>query len=156
MRYLKSSSTKFSVLYLVDGHRCHIGNEVATFCKHNVIILSSSLLNLIDSLKPADVSVFRPVEFSWKKLVSDWLNNTGARTVRRANFAPLVDRALLAANEKVVTNDFKNVVHFLLIVKTLTTVSHESRLIDQPSQFSTKHLLFVEFMFPSSRVHEFR
>lgn len=157
--YLKDKNTTFPVLYIVDGHRSHISFEVASFCIANGIILYSLLPNATHILQPADVSVFRPIKVSWKKLVSDWLSRTGARAVTRANFAPLIENALQAANEDILKNGFKKCGIFPFDRENIDyskCLSHESRIIDKPCQFNTEHLLFLESMIPSARVRQFR
>lgn len=157
--FLKENNITFPVLYLVDGHRSHISFEVATFCMNNGIILYSLLPNATHILQPADVSVFRPIKVSWKKTVSDWLKRTGARSVTRANFAPLIENAFQAANEDVLKNGFKKCGIYPFDKESIDytkCLSHVSRVIDKPCHFKTEHLLFLESMFPSSRVNQFR
>lgn len=159
--YIKDKNTMFPVLYIVDGHKSHIRFEVTSFCKENGIILYSLLPNATHILQPTDVSVFRPIKVSRKKLVSDWLSKTGTRAVTRASFAPLIDKFVQAANVlvDVLKNGFKKCGLFPFDKKTLIIInvlSHESRIIDNPCQFNTEHLLFLESMFPSSRFCQFR
>ncbi|KAF2883014.1 hypothetical protein ILUMI_23152 [Ignelater luminosus] len=157
--YLKERNTKFPILFLIDGHKSHLSYEVANLCKENKIILYSLLPNATHILQPADVSVFKPVKTQWRKIVEDWKLKSGQRTVTKINFSSLIESAFTAATEHVIQNGFRKCGLFPFEANAIDyakCMSDASRIIDKPCQFEPQHLLYLESVFPSGRILQFR
>lgn len=157
--FLKEKKTKFPVLFLVDGHKSHINFELAQLCQGNGIILYALLPNATHILQPADVALFRPIKCSWRKIVADWKQQTGNRTVTRANFAPLLDMAFCAVSSEILKKGFVKCGLYPFNADAIDyqkCLSDSIRIVDKPMAFKTEELLHFESLLPRKRVEEFR
>lgn len=148
-------------MLLIDGHKSHINREVSQLCKDNSIILYSLYPNATHIIQPADVSVFRPLKNSWKKVVNDWKLKTGHRCVTKALFAPLLEATFNDLSKEVICNGFRKCglypfdANAISYEKCMTdTTLHD--IPEKPAVIGPEHLLYLESLMSSSRVREFR
>lgn len=158
---LRESNVKCPVLFLIDGHKSHISYEVSQLCNNNKIILYSLHPNSTHIIQPADVSVFRPLKNSWKKIVHKWKSETGNRVVTRAQFAPLLRIAMKAATPEIICNGFRKCGLYPFNADAIDytkCMSDESRhsALDKPAEISVEHALYFESLMSGRRVQEFR
>ncbi|XP_063931160.1 uncharacterized protein LOC135143212 [Zophobas morio] len=158
---LKENNTKFPVLLLIDGHKSHINREVSQLCKDNGIILYSLYPNATHIIQPADVSVFRPLKNSWKKVVNDWKLKTGHRCVTKALFAPLLEATFNDLSKEVICNGFRKCglypfdANAISYEKCMTDATRHG-IPEKPAVIGPEHLLYLELLMSSSRGREFR
>lgn len=158
---LKEKNTKFPVLLLIDGHKSHINKEVSQLCIDNGIILYSLYPNATHIIQPADVSVFRPLKNSWKKIVNDWKLRTGHRCVTKALFASLLEATFWDISKEVICNGFRKCGLYPFDANAISyekcmTDSSRHDIPEKPAFIGPEHLLYFESLMSSSRVREFR
>lgn len=158
---IRKSNVEFPILFLIDGHKSHITYEVSQLCNDNQIILYALHPNATHIIQPADVSVFKPLKNSWKKVVNKWKSDTGNRVVTRAQFAPLLRIAMKAATPEIISNGFRKCGLYPFNVDAIDftkCMSNESRhsVIDKPAEISVEHALYFESLMSQRRIPEFR
>ncbi|KAJ8930264.1 hypothetical protein NQ314_016946 [Rhamnusium bicolor] len=57
------------ILFFLDGHKSHLMKHLSDFCSTKDILLITLLHNTTHILQPYDVSIFKPLEYNWKKVV---------------------------------------------------------------------------------------
>ncbi|KAJ2937645.1 hypothetical protein O0L34_g19319 [Tuta absoluta] len=159
--YLRKSNVKFPALVLIDGHKSHITYEVSQLCKDNDIILYALHPNATHIIQPADVSVFRPLKNSWRKIVDKWKADTGFRVVTRAQFAPLLKTAMKAVTLEIICHGFRKCGLYPFNADAIDyskCMGDESRHSTsmKPAEISVEHVLYFESLMSQRRVQEFR
>lgn len=94
-KWLQDNSIQFPVILYVDGHKSHLTFSVSEFCKNHDIILVALYPNATHILQPLDVAVFRPLKASWRNCVQEWKASNNEAKVKRENFAPILEKALM-------------------------------------------------------------
>ena len=103
--WLIKNEIEFPVTLFLDGHSSHFTLPLSQFCKSNKIILIAFLPHSTHILQPMEVVFFHPLKLAWKDVVSKWrMNNCGVK-ISRAEFAPLLEKALNSINKD---STFKN------------------------------------------------
>ncbi|XP_055551042.1 uncharacterized protein LOC129733298 [Wyeomyia smithii] len=100
---------KFPLILFVDGHSSHTSFETIEFCKKNGIILVSHIPNATHVMQPLDVSFFAPLKNAWQEVVKQWRFENDGAMISRANFAPLLEKAIdsLENKDTTLTNGFR-------------------------------------------------
>ena len=75
------------VILIIDGHSSHLTLDVFQKCEELEICLIKLFSN---STFLSDVSCFKSLKVSWKKIVSDFKKNKITRRVQKSNFAGLM------------------------------------------------------------------
>lgn len=65
---------KKPILLLIDGHKSHMSLVLSAMCEKLGIILYALPPNSTHMLQPADISVFAPLQSSWKAVVRKFLS----------------------------------------------------------------------------------
>ncbi|XP_055528078.1 uncharacterized protein LOC129720616 [Wyeomyia smithii] len=100
---------QFPLILFVDGHSSHTSFETIEFCKKNGIILVSLFPNATHVMQPLDVSFFAPLKNAWQEVVKQWRFENDGAMISRANFAPLLEKAIdsLENKDTTLTNGFR-------------------------------------------------
>lgn len=95
------------VIYFIDGHSSHTPWETADECKQLGIILVCLYANSTRILQPLDVAVFKPLKQSWLRAVDDWKMENPNNHLKTENFAPMLQRSMLALDNSIIKSGFK-------------------------------------------------
>lgn len=105
--WLLENNIDFPVILFLDGHKSHLSLELCTFCIEKQIILYCLPPNSTHIMQPCDVSIFRPLKVSWKKIVRSHKQESG-KTITKANFVSLFKIAFEESSKKeTITNGFR-------------------------------------------------
>lgn len=80
------------VLLTFDGHNSHLTYNTVRAGIDNGILLLCLPPNTSHALQPLDVGVFRAVKVEWRKILSDWYNESRMQNVDKAVFPILLKR----------------------------------------------------------------
>ncbi|XP_074106388.1 uncharacterized protein LOC141532112 [Cotesia typhae] len=92
--WLVKSKIEFPIILYVDGHSSHLTLPLVNFCRDNEIELVALYPNSTHILQPLDVAVFHPVKTAWKKTVDEHRIESNGQSLKKDNFAPLLNKAL--------------------------------------------------------------
>ncbi|XP_053598650.1 uncharacterized protein LOC128668867 [Microplitis demolitor] len=92
--WLMEKKIEFPVILYVDGHSSHLTLPLVNFCRINKIELVALYPNATHILQPLDVAVFHPVKTAWKKTVDGHRIEKNGQSLKKENFAPLLNKAL--------------------------------------------------------------
>lgn len=90
--WLVKEKIKLPVLLFVDGHTSHMSMHLSEFCQKNLIVLVALFPNSTHFMQPMDVSAFHPLKAGWKTGVRNWRYERNGISLRRENFAPLLNQ----------------------------------------------------------------
>lgn len=65
VREVRKRGTQFPIVLFVDGHKSHVSEEVALYCRANDVILYALLANSTHLLQPLDVGIFGALKKLW-------------------------------------------------------------------------------------------
>lgn len=107
--WLVTNNIKFPVILYLDGHASHLSYPLTKFCRENKIELIALYPNATHILQPMDVAMFRPLKAAWSHEVRDWRMEHNGESLKRENFAPLLDKSLNTLNtSEILKNGFKS------------------------------------------------
>lgn len=97
-QWIVDQGIKKPILFFVDGHRSHMSIELSKFCDENEIILYALPPNAMHLMQPADVALFKLLKEYWRQAVRTWYTQNEERTLTKADFAPVFEKALSNPN----------------------------------------------------------
>ena len=95
------------ILLTFDGHNSHITYATVKAAMDNNVILVCLPPNTSHALQPLDVGVFRSVKVQWKKLLTDWFNESKLKSVDKAVFPHLLSRLWPKLDPTLAINGFR-------------------------------------------------
>lgn len=135
------------IILFLDGHCSHMTIQVSDLCVENGIELLALYPNSTHFLQPMDVSVFRPLKISWRKVVRKFrIKRDGARLTLQ-DFAPLCEYSLSQISRETIANGFahcglvpfgfKNVKFF----SQTNEKKNRAKIIDQPQLAAARRIV---------------
>uniref|UniRef100_A0A8D8SPD9 Jerky protein homolog-like n=1 Tax=Cacopsylla melanoneura TaxID=428564 RepID=A0A8D8SPD9_9HEMI len=167
--WIRKQDIKFPILLLVDGTRSHCTYNVCKLCSDNGIIQYAFYPNATHIMEPAAVSVFKPLQSSWEKVVSDWNRETHGKTITKPVFGKLLG-TVFAENltEDRIRNGFRKCGLYPFDPNAIDfskCMNHSSRANlpvninndkTKPIRWEVEHLLCLESLMKRGRAEEFR
>lgn len=107
--WLVKNKIEFPVILYLDGHTSHLSYPLTKFCRNNKIEMIALYPNATHILQPMDVAMFHPLKMAWASEVRDWRMENNGDSLKRENFAPLLEKSLATLNvEEILQNGFKS------------------------------------------------
>lgn len=95
------------MIFYVDNHSSHFTLELCNFCIEKQIILLGLYPNSTHILQPLDVSLFHVLKDEYKKCNDSWRLENGMIDIKKADFAPILQKALKKDYSSCIINGFR-------------------------------------------------
>ncbi|CAH2087980.1 unnamed protein product [Euphydryas editha] len=107
--WLLKNEITFPIILYLDGHASHLSYPLTKFCREMKIELVALYPNATHILQPMDVAMFRPLKAAWSHEVREWRMEHNGESLKRENFAPILEKSLKTLNiSEILKNGFNS------------------------------------------------